>query len=55
MPTWRQIVSFIYARVAARLYFYACVVLNSEFYLYLCGDKFMPVWQQVCSFLPVWL
>ena len=28
--------------------FYACVVLNCEFYFHLWGDKFMPVWRQVC-------
>ena len=32
-PVWWQL----------SLYFYACVALNCEFYLGLCGDKFMPV------------
>ena len=35
----------LFAPVWRRLYFfYACVVLNCEFYFRLWGDKFMPVW-----------
>ena len=43
-PAWRPVCIF-----------YACVVLNCEFYFRLWGDKFMPVWRQVCDFMPVWL
>ena len=43
-PVWRPVCIF-----------YACVVLNCEFYFRLWGDKFMLVWRQVCVFMPVWL
>ena len=43
-PMWRPVCIF-----------YACVVLNCEFYFRPLGDKFMPVWRQVFDFMPVWL
>ena len=34
---------FVFLWEAEKLYCYACVAVNCEFYLGLCGDKFMPV------------
>ena len=36
----------------AFFFLYACVVLNCVFYFRLWGDKFIPVWRQVCDFMP---